>query len=69
MNALSVVKAIDEDIKPKNKERGKSWLDDLNNGKGTRIEESMLEKALEKALELYRDCSKVERMMGMNISL
>ncbi|WP_285760986.1 hypothetical protein, partial [Enterococcus hirae] len=61
-----VVKAIDEDIKPKNKEEGKSWLDDLNNGKGTRIEESMLEKAL----ELYREIvQKVERMMGMNISL
>ena len=70
VNALSVVKAIDEDIKPKNKEEGKSWLDDLNNGKGTRIEESMLEKALEKALELYREIvQKVERMMGMNISL
>ena len=70
VNALSVVKAIDEDIKPKNKEEGKSWLDDLNNGKGTRIEESMLEKALEKALELYREIVlKVERMMGMNISL
>ena len=53
MNALSVVKAIDEDIKPKNKEEGKSWLDDLNNGKGTRIEESMLEKALEK----HKNCT------------
>ncbi|MCJ2171025.1 plasmid recombination protein, partial [Enterococcus durans] len=70
VNALSVIKAIDEDIKPKNKEEGKSWLDDLNNGKGTRIEESMLEKALEKAQELYREIiKKVERMMGMNISL
>lgn len=70
VNALSVVKAIDENIKPKNKEEGKSWLDDLNNGKGTRIEESMLEKALEKAQELYREIiKKVERMMGMNISL
>ena len=70
VNALSVVKAIDEDIKPKNKEEGKSWLDDLNNGKGTRIEESMLEKAFEKALELYREIvQKVERMMDMNISL
>ncbi|MCD4963921.1 hypothetical protein, partial [Enterococcus casseliflavus] len=70
VNALSVVKAIDGDIKPKNKEEGKSWLDDLKNGKGTRIEESMLEKALEKALELYREIvQKVERMMGMNISL
>ena len=66
VNALSVVKAIDGDIKPKNKEEGKSWLDDLKNGKGTRIEESMLEKAL----ELYREIvQKVERMMGMNISL
>ena len=70
VNALSVVKAIDGDIKPKNKEEGKSWLDDLKNGKGTRIEESMLEKALEKAQELYREIiKKVERMMGTNISL
>ena len=51
---LSVVKAIDEDIKPKNKEEGKSWLDDLNNGKGTRIEESMLEKALEKSTRIVQ---------------
>ena len=42
-------------LSQKIKKEGKSWLDDLNNGKGTRIEESMLEKALEKTLELYRE--------------
>ena len=45
-------------LSQKNKEEGKIWLDDLNNGKGTRIEESMLEKALEKAQELYREIIK-----------
>lgn len=70
VNALSVVKAIDEDIKPQNKKEGKSWLEDLKSGKGTRIEESMLDKALEKAQELYREIvKKVERMMGFDISL